>query len=115
MAHPPFTVEYHHDPNNKFKFVQDTPDDEWLSKVGAEGWIVFSHDRKFHTILPECAAIKQHKIGCFYLWGANAPLWEKLHCFMGAYRRIAKVATTVGKPFIYDVTHNCQLKQIKIP
>jgi hypothetical protein len=29
--------------------------------------------------------------------------------------RVATAATTVAKPFIYDVTHNCQLKQITIP
>ncbi|MBV9629077.1 MAG: hypothetical protein JO230_13345 [Xanthobacteraceae bacterium] len=53
MARPPFAVEYHHDPKCKFKFKDNTPDDEWLSKVAAEGWIVFSHDRKFHTLLPD--------------------------------------------------------------
>jgi hypothetical protein len=64
---PPFAVEYHDDPRGKFKFSQDATDDEWLAKVAAEGWIVFSHDRKFHTILAECSAIKQYKAGCFYL------------------------------------------------
>jgi hypothetical protein len=115
MASPTFAVEYHHDPKNKFKFLQQTPDDEWLAKVGAEGWTVFSHDRKFHTILPECSAIKQHKIGCFYLWGASAPIWDKLHCFMCAYEGIAERAAVTARPFIYDVMGNHQIKQIPIP
>jgi hypothetical protein len=113
MAQPPFSVEYHQ--RNKFKFPQDTPDDEWLAKIGAEGWTVFSHDRKFHTILPECSAIKQHKIGCFYLWGGSAPIWEKMRSFMRAYDAIQSRALLAPRPFIYEVTGNCQLKQIPIP
>jgi hypothetical protein len=115
MARPPFPVQYHHDPKGQFKFKEDTPDDEWLSKVGAEGWTVFSHDRKFHTILPEIAAIKQHKIGCFYLWGGAMPLRDKTHCFMHAYKAIHTRALLSPRPFIYEVKGDGGLKSIKIP
>lgn len=115
MAHPPFSVEYHQDPNCKFHFAQECPDDEWLAKVGAEGWIVISHDRKFHTITPECSAIKQYKIGCFYLWGASDPIWDKLRCFMGAHAGIMQRALNTQRPFIYDVLGNHQIKPIIIP
>lgn len=114
-AQPPFPIQYHHDPQNKFKFSEETPDDEWLSKVGAEGWTVFSHDRKFHTLLPEIAAIKQPKIGCFYLWGAQMPLWYKTHSFMCAYNAIHTRALLAPRPFIYEVLGNAHLKQIPIP
>ena len=115
MADPPFTVEFHHDPGNKFKFTQTTPDDEWLAKVGAEGWIVFSHDRKFHKRLPECSAIKQHKVGCFYLWGSNDGIWLKTHCFMRGYDNIARCVATTPKPYIYSVARDGQVKQVRIP
>lgn len=114
-ADPPFAVEFHHDPGNKFKFTQTTPDDEWLAKVGAEGWIVFSHDRKFHKRLPERTAIKQHKVGCFYLWGANDGIWFKTHCFMRGYDNIARCVATTPKPFIYSVARDGQVKQVRIP
>jgi PIN like domain len=74
-------VEYHDDPKNKFKFKHDTTDDIWLAAVAQEGWIVFSHDRKFHTLLPECSAIKQHNAGCFYKlanMGQDVPLHKGL-------------------------------------
>jgi hypothetical protein len=115
MAKPPFSVEYHQDPNCKFKFDHDAPDDEWLAKVGAVGWIVLSHDRKFHTILPEISAIKQYGIGCFYLWGASERPWDKLRCFMGASNGILRRAAVEPRPFIYDVLGNCQFKQVAIP
>jgi hypothetical protein len=114
-ARPPFTVEFHHDPNNKFHFNQKTPDDEWLAKVGAEGWIVFSHDRKFHRIEAESTAIKQHKVGCFYLWGANNETWDKLCCFMGGYDGIAQRIALLPKPFIFNVERSCRIRHVKIP
>jgi hypothetical protein len=76
---------------------------------------VLSHDRKFHTILQECSAIKQHNIACFYLSGASEPIWAKLRCFIGASSGILHRAATQQRPFIYEVTANCQFRQIAIP
>jgi PIN domain-containing protein len=100
-ARPPFSVEFHDDPKNKFKFSQQATDDEWLAKVAAEGWIVFSHDRKFHTLLPEISAIKQYKAGCFYLPGASLPTWEKMCCFMRAYDGIKARIGATQKPLYF--------------
>ena len=43
---------------------------------------MFSHVRKFHTLLPERSAIKQYDAGCFYLPGANDTTWDKTRYFM---------------------------------
>ncbi len=112
---PPFDVQFHHDPKNKFNFAEKTPDDEWMSKVGAEGWIVFSHDRKWHTELPVCAAIKQHGVGCFYLWGAQMPLWDKMVGFLRSYVKIANHITNNKKPYIFYVNHQTRVFEVKIP
>lgn len=112
---PPFAVEYHHDPKLRFKFHQKTTDDEWLSKIGAVNWFAFSHDRKWHHELPAIAAIKQHKIGCFYLWGSNNSPWDKIRSFMRAYDRIEQIVRTEGKPYIYDVARIGTLTRVPIP
>jgi hypothetical protein len=115
MARPPFAVQYHDDPNNKFKFSQSTLDDEWLSKVAAEGWIVFSHDRKFHNLLPERSAIKQYKGGCFYLPGASSPTWDKMCYFVRAYEGIISRIRVTATPFIYEVSYAGRFKRVQIP
>jgi hypothetical protein len=86
------TVEFQHD--KKSPFPATTPDDKWLSEVGRRGWLVFSHDRKFHLLPAELSAIKQHDVGCFYLWGANAKTWDKARVFARAFDSIVEIAAS---------------------
>jgi hypothetical protein len=76
---------------------------------------VFSHDRKFHTLLPECSAIKQYKAGCFYLPGASSPTWDKMRYFMRAYDGISNRATVTTKPFIFELSHAGRFTRVSIP
>jgi hypothetical protein len=80
----------------------------------AKNWIVFSHDKKWHGEMPAIAAIKQHKIGCFYLWGASVPTWDKYVCLARSYHKI-KDRRKTPKPFIYRVAHNYRVDAVKIP
>jgi hypothetical protein len=115
MAKPPFVVRYHHDPKNEFKFRQDTPDDEWLAKIGAKGWVALSNDRKWHDETPSVVAIHQHQIGCFYLWGGDIRTWSKLSHFMRNCTHILNIARHAPRPFIYNVTAKSRLERVTIP
>jgi len=77
--------------------------------------IIFSHDRKFHSRLPEISAIKQYNAGCFYLPGANSATWDKMGYFMRSYDRIAGRALVTPKPFIFNIAANGRVTQILIP
>lgn len=109
----PMPVQFHHDP--KHQYPPEMPDDQWLTDVGEKGWIVFSHDRKFHKEEAEAMAIRQHGMGCFYLWGAEASSWEKLRSFVRAYDRILSAVENTQRPFIYDVAKNGTMKQVQLP
>jgi hypothetical protein len=76
---------------------------------------VFSHDRKFHTLLPERSAVKQYKAGCFYLPGANDSTWDKTRYFMRWYDGIATRAASTTKPFIFDLSALGRFMPISIP
>jgi hypothetical protein len=79
-------------------------------------WVNFwigGRNRKFHDEAPAMEAIKQYKIGCFYLWGASVPTWDKYVCLARSYQRIVERLKT-PKPFIYRVAHNYRVDQIKI-
>jgi hypothetical protein len=90
-------------------------DDAWLAIVGARNWVVLSHDQKWHAELVNREAIKQHGVGCFYLWGGQATTWEKLRCFMRAYPKMESLAGTTAKPYIFKVEGTGKIKSVPIP
>jgi hypothetical protein len=120
-------VVHHHSPKARLGmkcssdseplFLPRAPDDEWLAFVGQRGWIAFSHDQKFHKpgYEVELAALKQHNVACFYLWGANHKPHEKARCFLRAYEAILETVATVKPPFIYSIDQHGKLSQIPLP
>ena len=108
MLRCPFDVKSHDGEG----FRQDMPDDEWLHIVGQRGWIVCSHDAKWQSESAALKAIQQHKIGCFYLYGANSIGFFKLKSLAHNYDRIIKICNSEKKPFIYRVTAANRLRKI---
>lgn len=106
----PMQVEYH-----EKHFPYDEPDDCWLPIVGENRWTVIGHDRKYHLMKNELIALKQYKIGCFYLWGGDAPRWDKMRVFALAYYRIIEAEAHTTRPFLYDIDKRGKLKPIPIP
>lgn len=104
QTRPPFTTEWQHSSENRFK--QTMRDDDWLAICGARNWIAFSHDRKFHSIEVEAAAIKQHKVACFCLCGANGETFDKLRYFITAYPKIMEIVKSSTPPYLYKIETN---------
>lgn len=108
MLRCPFEVRSH----DGERFPDKMPDDEWLNVVGPMGWIVCSHDGKWHHESAARKAIEQHNIGCFYLWGASSIGFFKLKSLAHNYDKIIKVYQTERRPFIYRVTSANRLRKI---
>ncbi len=105
---PPVNIEWH----QKQRFPQDMHDDEWLEIVGGRGWVVFSHDRKFHTEATETAAMKQHSVACFYLPHASDSTWHKLSIFVRVFVRVFEIVENQSPPYVYDVHLNGRIKKV---
>jgi hypothetical protein len=101
----------------KYLFKPDEQDDVWLEFVGRRGWIVFTQDKKFHRdgYENEISAIKQFNVGCFYLWGADAPTALKALVFLKSFDRIMYAIVNTPRPFIYDISKSGKLTSIPIP
>ena len=106
----PVKIEAHHD-----HFDQAEKDDVWLSVVGRQGWIVISQDYKFHEIQSELEAFRQHEVGCFYVWGAEAAKWDTMRTFAKAYDKIVQEAARAIRPFAFKVEKRGNLNEIIIP
>lgn len=104
----PFEVRSHESEG----FADKMPDDEWLNIVGPKGWIVCSHDAKWQDESAARKAIEQHKIGCFYLWGASSIGFFKLKSLAHNYDKIIKVCQVEKRPFIYRATARNRLVKV---
>ena len=106
----PTRVEYH-----QSLFPIEEPDDSWMTTVGALGWTIVGHDSRHHLREAELSAVKQYKLGCFYLWGAEGLRWEKMRCFLRAYEGILEATDSTPRPFIYRVTEKGRLNPVVVP
>ena len=95
---------------------RENGDDKWFSQIAAWGWTtIISQDYNFHRRENEKYALRQYNLGCFYLWGAQAPKWRILQCFARAYDNIVKASQTTPRPFIYKVNEMGTLQPVVIP
>lgn len=104
----PFNVEDHW----SMKFRDEMPDDEWLHIVGQRGWIVCSHDKKWQDESLAIEAIRQHRIGCFYLYGARSKHFFKLGSLAHNFHKLKNIIGRERKPFIYSISERNRLKRI---
>lgn len=106
----PIQIEYH-----QLYFDQALTDDLWLPEVGNWGWFIIGQDHKYHEMPAELAALKNYKVGVFYIWGCKAPRWETMRVFARAYDRIVDAARNTPRPFLYRVRRTGRLVPLDIP
>lgn len=104
----PFQVRWHQGE----KFDQEAADDQWLERVGKNGWVVISHDAKWHREAANIEAIRQHNIKCFYLYGANSQMFFKVKALTQNWEKISEKIKREKGPFIYRVSRHNRLSKV---
>lgn len=104
----PFNVRYHQGEG----FKHNTEDDAWLATVGAKKWIVLSHDAKWQDEDPAVEAIKQHKIGCFYIPGASSIGFFRLIRLARSYEKMRALIGSETRPYIYKIDAANRFKKL---
>jgi hypothetical protein len=93
-------------------FKHDIQDDVFLEFVGKRGWIVIGQDYSYHLYDQILDAIKAHKIGVFYVWGANATKWETMRVITRTYPRMLEIAESVERPFIFKISKSGRFRRV---
>lgn len=75
---------------------------------------MIAQDYKFHEIEAELEALKQHNVGCFYVWGAEASKWETMRTFARGYDNIVREAERALRPFAFRVQRHGGLTEIPV-
>lgn len=110
-AKPWFDVEYHDERKNGFN--NHTPDDEWLASVSQKGWVVISHDKRFHMDSLALEAVRQHNARVFYLCGGSLKTWDKLRIFSQTFIRMDALIKKQKAPYIYQVSYANRVTRVK--
>lgn len=95
-------------------FAGDCPDDEFLKFCGQRGWIMVSQDYKWHLEDIHRETIRQHKIGVFYMWGAEINRWDAFRILVAGYPRLMTLAGATARPFIFRGTGNAQWRPVSL-
>lgn len=111
-AKPPFVVEWQHSRTNRFR--QTMPDDEWLAICGQRQWVAFTHDRKFHSIEVETAAITQHNVASFALCGATSTTFDKLRYLVRSFPRMIEIVRSEQPPYLYRIDASARFQRVEL-
>lgn len=80
-------------------FAPNTPDEEWLPRVGRAGWVALTHDGRIRYKPNELAAVVQHHVALLVVVG-KAPHRELATHFVHTLPRIEAFLGAHALPFI---------------
>ncbi len=85
-------------------FKQNTPDEEWLTRAGMEGWVVFTKDKMIRKRVIERQALIRAKVRAFVFTGGNISGVETAELIVAALPRIQRILNANEPPFIARIT-----------
>ena len=92
-------VESHDD-----HFVPNTPDIEWITHCGKQGWIIVSSDKAIKKNLLEKQAIFSSKVAAFFYTSASISSAKQISSFTVALRKISGLVLNQTRPFIARIS-----------
>ena len=94
-------------------FAQDTPDEEWLTRAGQEGWIVLTKDKLIRKRPIEREALVAAHVRAFVFTGGNMSGVEMAESIVAAIPRMMRVIAATEPPFIARVTGSAAVDVIE--
>lgn len=91
-----------------------TPDQVWLAKVGKERWIVLSPDQRIRFRLLERAALEKAGVAAFVCTAGQATGAETAGAVVGLLNKMANIATSERRPFLYTFGLSGSLVRTKL-
>lgn len=85
-------------------FLPDAKDEEWLTAVGRQGWVVLTKDTRIRYRNLERAALMRAGVGAFVLTTGDLKGDEMAQIFVKALPAISKFLAKHRKPFIAKTT-----------
>src|SRR5215470_262918 len=93
-------------------FAQDAPDEEWLTAVGGDGWVVFTKDEKIRYRTRERDALIAHNVRAFVLTARGVTAQEMAEILVNARTKIEKFLSENSGPFMVTVARSGTLRVV---
>lgn len=87
-------IELHAD-----RFEADSPDSDWLAKVGQHGWIVLTKDRQIKSNYLQLVAFVRNQVKAFALTSADMNGKDMGIAFVAALGQMLKLIAKFPAPF----------------
>ncbi|MDO8678455.1 MAG: DUF5615 family PIN-like protein [Acidobacteriota bacterium] len=84
-------------------YPADAKDTDWLPRIGRDEWILLTRDDRVRFKPAELGAIKQHRVGAFYLGGKERSRWELIQQVVRNWPRMNELAEKTARPFAFRV------------
>ena len=84
-------------------FPQDIADIDLLKKIGKNGWILITKDKRMKRVNAEKAAYKKYSVGGFVLVGQNLDRCSIYESLIKNWRDIKEKAKKTNRPFMYKI------------
>ena len=92
----------------------ETPDTEWLTKAGLEGWVVLTKDERIRYRPAERATLIASNCLAIVLGAGNLRGVEMADLFVKAYPKIVDAAQTGKRPLLLKLGRDGKLTPIKV-
>jgi len=91
-----------------------TPDATWLATAGALGWIVLMRDQRIRYRALEIQSLNEAGVGAFVLTAGEATAKATAIAILSKLKKIANIARSEPKPFLYTLGLTGPLSRLKI-
>jgi hypothetical protein len=87
----------------KDHYSPDAADTDWLPQIGRDEWILLTRDDRVRFNPAELAALKQHRVGAFFLGGKGRSRWDIIQQVVRNWMRMNELADKTSRPFAFRV------------
>lgn len=94
-------------------FKPDTPDAEWITEVGRQGWVVITRDQNIRRRPNELRAVRAAGLHLFALTSGNLSAAETATVILKAWRAIQHHAAHTPAPALFSVSRSGDVRLMK--
>ncbi len=84
-------------------FAEGEGDPEWLRVIGDKGLVLVTRDLKIRWRPLEIKALREHRVGAFFLGGKNMAICQTIQQVVRNWPRMKDLAAKTKRPFMYRV------------